>query len=138
MEEGFIHLYLMVVAHEQAAKVSQPGKRAFDLPPLAVTTQRASIVERRLAAIFAVRTDQQHAPLEQAPAQGIAVVTPVGNDAQRSLLRSASPAPPHGDLRQRAFGQSYFARTGRDQLASQRNTLAVDHHHPLRAFAALG
>jgi hypothetical protein len=39
---------------------------------------------------------------------------------------------------QRWLGQSHFPRTGRLQFASQRNTFAVDHHHPLRAFAALG
>src|SRR5258706_13583432 len=85
-----------------------------------------------------MRTDQLHAAVEQAPAQWIAVVTAVGNDAQRSLPGASRSAWGHGNLCQGAFGQCHFRRTGRDQLASQRNTLAVDHHHPLRAFAPLG
>src|SRR5437868_5446626 len=100
----------MVIAHQQTAEVSQPGKGAFDLPPLAVATQRAAIVERRFAPTFAMRTDQEHATLEQSPAQRIAVVAPVGDDAQRSLLRTAWAAPRDGDLPQRTFGQRYFAR----------------------------
>ena len=85
-----------------------------------------------------MRADQQHSALEQVLAQRIAVVTSIGNNAQRALLRTTRPAPWHSNLCQRAFGQAYFPRTGRDQSASQRNTLAVDHHHPLRALAALG
>jgi hypothetical protein len=44
MEKGFIHLKVIVVADEQAAKVAQPGK-PFDFPTLAITTQPAAVVE---------------------------------------------------------------------------------------------
>jgi len=138
MEEGSIHLDLMVIAHEQSAEVPQPGEGAFDFPALAVTTQGTAIVERGFAPASAVRTDEQDAALEQSPTQRVAVVTPVGNHAQRALLRTTPASTRHRDPGQRAFSQRHFPRAGRDQLASQRNTLAVDHHHPLRAFAALG
>ena len=75
--------------------------------------------------------------LSSRQAQGVAVVAPVGNDTQGSV----SWAPPllrHGNVLERAFGQSHFRRAGRGQLASQRNTRAVDHHHPLCALAPLG
>ena len=41
-------------------------------------------------------------------------------------------------LLQGGFDQLHFRRRGRSKCASKRNTLAVDHHHPLRTFAALG
>jgi hypothetical protein len=134
-KKGPIHGDMMVKTQEQSAKVAQPSEGALDLPTLAVATQGTPVVERGFAPLPAMRTDEQDAALEQSPAQGITVLTAVGDYAQRSLLRSATASAWHGNPRQRAFGQGYFPRTGRDQLASQRNTLAVDHHHPLRAFA---
>src|SRR5512141_52268 len=138
MEEGFIALNVVVVTDQEAAEVAQPSKGTFDLPPLAIAPKRPPIVERRFAAILAMRTDQQHSTLTQPPAQWIAVVSPIGNDPQRATLRPPRACARHRDLRQCALGQSHFSRAGRNQSASQRNTLAVDHHHPLRAFAALG
>ena len=138
MEKGFIHLKVIVVADEQSTKVAQPGKGPFDFPTLAITPQPTAVVEGWFFAPSAVRADQQHAAFEQAFSQWIAVVGAIGHDSQRPFLWTASATTGHSYLRQGAFGQSHFPRAGRDQLASQRNTLAVDHHHPLRAFAPLG
>jgi hypothetical protein len=81
-KEGFIHLHLMVVPNQQPAKISQPSEGAFDLPPVSIAPQFPSVVARRFLAFFAMRDDQQDAPLEQAPAQRVAVVAPIGHDAQ--------------------------------------------------------
>src|SRR5579859_535951 len=129
---------MMIIANQQSSEVAQPGKGAFDFPPVAITAQSAAVVERGFATTAAMRADEQDAFVEETPTQGIAVVGPVGDHAQWPLLRSSPAAAGHRNPVQSAFCQCYFPRTGRDQLASQRNTLAVDHHHPLRAFAALG
>jgi len=127
----------MIVANQEAAKVSQPGKGALDLPSVAVAAQRATVVERRFLAALPMRCNQQNTSFEQTPAQRIAVVATIGDDTQRSRAwRSASLR--HGDLFERALCQRYFRRAGRGKLASQRNTRAVDHHHPLCALAAFG
>src|SRR5882724_1567781 len=128
----------MIIANQQSPEVAQPGEGALDLPPVAVAAQSAAIVEGGFAATAAMRTDEQDSPIEQAPAQRIAVVGSVGYDAQWPLLWPSPAAAGHRYPIQRTFLQGHFSRAGRDQLASQRNTLAVDHHHPLRAFAALG
>jgi hypothetical protein len=138
MEKGAIHFDVMVIANEQSPEVAKPGEGAFDFSAVTVTSEGAAVVEGSLASAFAMRTNQQDALGQQAAAQRIAVVGPVGDDPQGTLLRSAPAAARNGDLFERALRQRHFPRTGRDQLASQRNTLAVDHHHPLRAFAALG
>jgi len=138
MEEGSIHGDLVIIANQQSPEVAQPGKGAFDFPTVAVAAQCASIVERRFAASAAMRTDKQYSPVEKPLAQRVAVVGPVGNHSQWSFPGASSSTTRHRDAIQRAFGQCHFPRAGRDQLASQRNTLAVDHHHPLRALAALG
>jgi hypothetical protein len=138
MKEGSIASDVVIITNQQPPEVAQPSEGAFDFPTVPVAAQGAAIVERGLAASAAVRVDQQDSPVPQPFAQRVAVVGPVGDDAQRSLLWPSAATAGHRNLRQGTFGQSHFARTGRDQLASQRNTLAVDHHHPLRAFAALG
>ncbi len=138
MEKGFIHLKVVIVADEQATKVAEPSKGSFDFPTLAITPQPTAIVEGWFGASSAVRADQQHAAFEQTLSQRIAVVGAVSHDSQWTFLWTASATPGHRYLSQGAFGQSHFPRAGRDQSASQRNTLAVDHHHPLRAFAPLG
>jgi len=138
MEKGSIHGDVMIIAHQQPPEITQPSKGAFDFPTMAITSQRASIVERGFATARAMRTDEQDAAVEQALAQRVAVVGAVGDDAQGPFLRPSSSATRHGDAIQCAFGQGYFARAGRDQLACQRNTLAVDHHHPLCAFSLFG
>jgi len=137
VKESLIHFDVPVVTYDQAAVVAQPGEGAFDFPALAVAPQFPPIVERRLFAALPMRHNQQNASLVQSPTQPVAVVTPVGNDAQRTLSRSATPLR-HRNPPQRALGRGHFRRAGRGQLTSQRYTLAVDHHHPLRTFAAFG
>src|SRR2546421_4428439 len=128
----------MVVAHEQPSVVSKPGKSSFDFVALAIAAHFPPVVERRFLASAPMRADQNDAPFQQAPAQAVAVVGFVGHDPQRSFARSAASRPRDANLLQRGLGQRHFPRTGRLQFASQRNTLAVDHHHPLCAFALLG
>src|SRR5580698_1633966 len=137
MEKGSVALDMIIITHQEAAEVSEPGKSAFDFPAMTVAAQFSAIVERGFAPPATMGTNQDHAALQQTPAQWIAVVSAIGHDAQGPLARAAALLR-HANPGQSTFGQSHFPRRGRDQLASQRNTLAVDHHHPLRAFAALG
>src|SRR5271169_6144282 len=46
--------------------------------------------------------------------------------------------PPYPDRRERRFRECDFPRGCRVKGVSQRNTAAVDHHHPLRPLAPLG
>jgi len=128
----------MIIANQQPPEIAKPGEGAFDFPAFAVAPERATVVPGSFASAFAMGTDQQDALVQQAAAQLIAVVSPVGDDSQWPLLWSASSCARNGNPLESTLGQCHFRRAGRDQLASQRNTLAVDHHHPLRAFAAFG
>jgi hypothetical protein len=89
MEEGVIHAQGSVIANHQPAIIAQPGKGPFHLPSFVEATHHAPVVERRRPAALAMRTDQEDASIDEPLAQWIAVVTPVGNDPQRSLLRPA-------------------------------------------------
>src|SRR5947207_3736502 len=128
---------MIVITDQQSSEVAQPGESALDFPAMTIAAQLSSVVEGRFFAAAPMGGEQKDAALQETPAQRIAVVGAIGNDAQGSLA-GPSPLLRHRNIFERTFGQSYFPRRGRDQLDSQRNTFAVDHHHPLRAFAAFG
>src|SRR5579864_5029159 len=128
-----------VVAHHQAAEVSQPADGAFYDPAPPIAPQRPTILCCRANTIALVRADQLDPAPPQTIPQRIAVVSLVRDHPHGFLSRSARVVPPpYADRRQRRFREPDFRRGCRVKLVSQRNTLAVDHHHPLRPLAPLG
>src|SRR5882672_12230522 len=139
MKKSFIDCDRAVVANDQSAEVAEPGEGAFYLPAASVTAQRSAVLRARLASIPAMRGDQFDASRRQSLAQRIAVIGAIRNHSLRFLACSpAATSPSHVDRGQCLFREPDFVRRGRVKLLSQRNTLAVDHHHPLRALAPLG
>jgi len=139
MKESFIDGGRAIVANDQAAKVAEPRESAFHFPATLVPAQHSAILGARLAAIAAMRCDQFDPSCRQPLAQRIAVVGAIGNHTLGFLAwPSAAVSLRHADRRERFFRESDLVRGCRVKLLSQRNTLAVDHHHPLRALAPLG
>jgi len=139
MKERFISRDRAVIANDQSPIVAKPREGALDFPTTTVATQGTTVLRPRFAAIPAMRRDQFNALRRQLRAQWIAVVGTVGNDAPHPRTWLAAPTPlPHADRGEGLFRQPDFVRGRREKLLSQRNTLAVDHHHPLRALAPLG
>jgi len=139
MKERSVDLERTVITHDESAEVSQPGEGALDRPVPSVAPQNASILRRCAMAVRAMRRDQQDAPSPQARSQRIAVVTFVGNHPQRLLPRSARAMPSaYTDSRKRRLREPDLRRGRRTKVVPQRNSAAVDHHHPLRPLAPLG
>ena len=139
MKKPSINRQRAVVAHHQAAEVAEPGERAFHGPSSSVTPQRPAVLRGGLATILAMRYDQLDAALGQSLTQRVTVVAAVRNDACWLLPRTAWPMlPSYADRRERRFRQPDLRRGSRVKVVSQRNTRAVDHHHPLRPLAPLG
>ena len=139
MKERAIDFERAVVAHHQAAEVSQPADGTFHDPPFSIATQCAAILCCGANTIALVRADQFDPAPSQTIPQRIAVVRFVGNHAHRLLTRPArAMSAAYADRRKRRFREPDFRRGCRVKLVSQRNTLAVDHHHPLRPLAPLG
>ena len=80
VKKGRIHFDFVFIANHQAAVISQPRKRALDLPTFAIAAQGAAVLERGPTPVLAMRTDQLGAPPLQFPAGWVAVVGLVGND----------------------------------------------------------
>src|ERR1700681_2580296 len=139
MKKGAIDLKRTVVTYYQAPEVAEPADRAFDHPAFSVPAQRSAILRGRTNAVLLVRTDQFDPAMPQTSAQRIAVVRSVGNYPFLLLARTPCMMPPlYADRRQRRLREPDFRRGCRTKVVSQRNTRAVDHHHPLRPLAPLG
>src|ERR1700675_2755215 len=139
MKESAIDRERAVVAHDQSPEVTEPGVGSFDNPSPPVAPQRSTVLCRRFFSIAAMRHDQFDTPLPQAFAQRIAVIGFVGDHPERFLPRSAPVMTPcYPDRCERRFRECDFPRGCRVKGVSQRNTAAVDHHHPLRPLAPLG
>ena len=139
MKESFIDGGRAIVANDQTAKVSEPSKGALHFPTAPIAAQHSTVLGARLAAIPTMRRDQFDPACRQPLAQRIAVVGAIGNHTLGFLTwPSTALSPAHTNRRQRFFREPDFVGRCRVKLLSQRNTLAVDHHHPLRALAPLG
>jgi hypothetical protein len=121
-------------AYDQAANMAKPSARAFTCPPALVAPQLAAILPWRLHPMTAMGANQLHALLGQP--QGVRVARFVIDDPLRVLARPSGAVAGHGNGGQGRLQQGHCGRGRRVQEGSQRNTLAVDHHHPLRALAA--
>src|SRR3989454_12017429 len=139
MKECAVNRERAVVANHQVTEVAEPGEGTLDFPAPSVTSQRSSVLGHGFASIPTMRRDQLDPARRQPRSQRVTVVTTISNQAQRLL-----PRPPrvgsaaYADRRERCFREPRFVRGCRTKGLSQRKTLAVDHHHPLRPLAPLG
>jgi len=139
MKERPVDLERSVVAHHQSAEIPQPSEGALYCPAPFVAPQDSPVLRRRMAAVRAVRRDQQDATPAQPAPQCVAVIALVGNHPQRFLPRTPRTMPSaYVDRRERRLRQPDFRRGRRTKVVPQRNSAAVDHHHPLRPLAPLG
>lgn len=138
MEKRAIHRNQAIPAHYQSPEISQPGESAFDFPPPTVPPQLSAILKLGFFPIATMRTNQLNLLCLQALSQRITVIGLVGDQPFHSLSGTSSAPARDFHLLKGFFDQLHFRWRGRSKCASKRNTLAVDHHHPLRTFATLG
>ena len=146
MKKTAIELNITVPAHHPATKITQPSKGPFNFPTTLVTAQLAAIpgsspgqaLQGRPLAISTMRTDQLNAPSPQTLAKGVGVRRLVINETLGLLPRSTPTPAWHRYPRQDSLDQVHLSRGCRFQEVSQRNTLAVCHHHPLRTLTLFG
>jgi hypothetical protein len=124
--------------NQQAAETAEPREGPFNLPTMPTSAQPSSIFEVAALRPPAIRQDRRNAATPEPPAEPLAVVTAVANQALGVLARPPATDARHANRLQRRLDERDFRRGRRGDMYSQRNTLAVDHHHPLRTLAALG
>ena len=138
MKECFINRNVTVPADDQAAVITQPRKRSLHFIATFIPSHFASIVILTFLVIAAIGTNQVDTTFGQTLPQRVAVISSIGDQSIRIFPRPTPAFSRYGDAFDRSFQECHFRRGRTVQVVSQRNTLAVDHHHPLRALAPLG
>jgi hypothetical protein len=137
MEEALVEKEEPIVADEETAKVAQMSEGALDFPALAIAPQRASVLKDNSTAA-PMRTDQLNPTGRQALTEALGVVSPVTNEPLWAGAGTTCTRTGHLHCPQGFFGKGDLRGRGAKESTSQRNTLAVCHHHPLRTFATFG
>src|SRR5579859_5783900 len=138
MKEALIEAEDAVVTNGQAAEGLQPGKRALDFPSSAIAQKFAAVLAPPTCAIAAMRYQQLDTTLVKSIAQGIGVVSFVGDDPLGFLSRSSSAPTGNSHPRERRLGERDLCRRSARELRSQRYALAIDQYHPLCPLPTLG
>ena len=123
---------------QEAAKAAEPGKRAFDDPAAAIPPEASVIFIPPMHTVGPVGDDQGNAAGGEPFARRVAVIRHVADQRGQARRGPSAASPRDADRLQRRVEERDFARAGRGDMYSQRNTLAVDHHHALRTLAPLG
>jgi hypothetical protein len=138
MEKAQIHSKQALVTDYQSAEVAQPGESPFDFPPMLVSLPHFWRLFLAIFAVPAVR-DQQANPLaSQSGSQLVRIISFISDKTFGPAFGTAPTLAGNFNGFQGLFCQFYFRGRCRGNGASQRNTLAVDHHHPLRALPPPG
>ena len=138
MEERKVQPGRSLIPNDQATKRAVPRHRALDDPASAIPSQLATVLGLRAPAVDPVRADQLDTATVECTPQRIGVVGAVGDESDHSAARAPATASRNRDGGQRRLGERHLRRRRRGDGNSQRYTLAVCHHHALRALAPLG
>ena len=136
MEEALKHCEDAVVSDLDAAEVLQPGVSTPDFPALSVTTQLAFVFESAIADVLSVGDNQLRPTLFEPRSQSIGVIASIGNDSAQTGAGTSTSSARNLHLLERALRELAFGNLRGRKLHSDRNALAVDHHHALRTFPA--
>src|SRR5258705_8762848 len=121
----------------QAATTSSLSRASFCRQSSAIRAVCAK--ERSYGSVRGASGQLASLPRPSQPDRGEVIAKRKGVAARRGLKEAWSVgSAAHADRRERRFREPRFVRGCRTKVLSQRKTLAVDHHHPLRALAPLG
>lgn len=138
MKESPIDCDQFFVPHCESTEVAYPCNGAFYFPASSIPSELSAVLDFGLCPIFSMRSNKIYSSLFQFFAKCITVIRLVANETFRALLGSARSVSGHLNLFKRLGGKFHFRGRCRGKGASQRNTLAVRHDHPLRALALFG
>jgi hypothetical protein len=133
-----IHFNIAFIPNNQASIITDPCKGSFHFPSLSVAPQLSAVLSFWFFAIASMWSNQIYFQALKSLSKWIAVISFISNKSCRSLFRPASSWAGNIYRLKCFFRKFYFCGRCRGKGASQRNTLAVDHHHPLRSFTLFG
>ena len=135
IQERTVHRCEPLVTNQQSSEPTKPGERPLNDPAMSIASQLSTVLESADGAVVPIRHDDGDPASREAFAKGVTVIRPVGDQPFRVPIPAAA-SDTNGA--QRRVDERDLRWGGRADMYSQRNTLAVDHHHALRTLSTLG
>lgn len=131
MYKSCVHQDVAFVSDHDSAEIVKPADRSLDLPPARVSSELSTILSLRLFPITSMWADKLYAMLLESIAKLVAVCSSIVNQTFRLFVRQ-------DDFIDRLLYKRDLMWRGRVGKNSERNTLAICHHHKLCSLATLG
>lgn len=128
---------MILVSHNESSAVAQPREGALDYISSLVAIPESVVLSINVSMILPMRRKKVDTSLSEPFSVGIAVVGLVTDHSLGSCPWSPRPLLRDPDVCHDVLKEPDLSRRGRVGIASQRNTLAIDHHQVLRSFASL-
>jgi hypothetical protein len=128
---------MILVSHNQSSEGSELCESALDYISSPVAIPESVVLSINVPMILSMRRKKVDSSLSELFSMGIAVVCFISYHSLGSLSRSPRSLLGDSDIRHNFFEESDLSWRGRVGMASQRNTLAIDHHQVLRSLAPL-
>ena len=128
---------MIFISHNESSVVSQPCEGALYYISSLVAIPESVVLSINVSMILTMRGKKVDTPLSEPFSVRVAVVCLVSDHSLGSRPWSAGPLFRDFDVRHDLLKELDLTRRGRVGIASQRNTLAIDHHQVLRSFASL-
>jgi hypothetical protein len=138
MKECVIYNNIAIPANDKAPGIRKPRECPLNLISALVTPQFTAVMISLFLIVIPVGADQFNASISQTPAERVTIIAFVGNQPLGILPRTAATFACYSDGFKRFLKERGLVRGRRVHVVPQRNSLAVNHHHPLRAFPPLG
>ena len=138
MEKSLINTDKTFVSNHKPTEITYPSKGTFDFPSFLISPKFASILKFLFFTVFSMRADKIYPSFFKIFTQGITIVGIISNQTHRSVFGPNRTLPGSFYFFKRLVYARDLRRGCRGNGASRRNTLAVDHHHPLRTFTSFG
>jgi hypothetical protein len=128
---------MIFISDNESAKTSQPGEGSLDYISSPVAIPESVVLPVDVSIILPMRRKKVDASLSELFSMRIAVICLVSDHSSRSRLGSAGSFFRDFDVCDDFLQEPDLSGRGRVGMASQRNTLAIDHHQVLRSLASL-
>jgi len=128
----------MFISDHKPSEVSKPRESAFHDISSPVPIPESIVLRIDVSVILPVWPKKVDSPLPQLLPVRIGVIGLVSDHSLWSRFRSSTAFLGDSDVSHDLLKEADLSRRGRRGMASQRNTLAIDHHQKLRSFPPLG
>jgi hypothetical protein len=129
---------MILISDNKPSIVSDPAESALDYISSPVSIPESVVLSIDIPVVFPVRSQKVDTSFSQTLASGIAVVCLVSDHSFGPSPGSSWSSFRDLDVREDFVKELDLSRRGRVGIASQRNTLAIDHHQALCSLAPLG